>query len=320
MNANSTTQSGNEQSGAKFSSGGCCCSYARGALFSFAPAALALCAVAALALLALFGDRSAGAKEPVQVAVRPYASPVLAAAALGADDKSEPGTGTFKGVVTFKGKPPAPELLHTKNDPKVKEADRAICAAEDYFSDELLVNEKAGNGVANVVIYLQKAPDGYKAPPPPEEPFVFDQKGCRFMPHVKVIRCNQPILIKSGDALLHNTHISPFRNPEFNQAISANNRDGVPYMYKKPERTPMPIKCDLHSWMKAYQLPLEHPFAAVTDEEGKFEIKGLPPGKHTFIVWHELPGYLKKELPVEIKADKPTEEKLLYGQSDFFKK
>src|SRR5207249_1420864 len=116
--------------------------------------------------------------------------------------------------------------------------------------------------------------------------------------------------IKSDDALLHNTHISPFRNPEFNQAISAKNRDGVPYMYKKPERTPMPIKCDLHSWMKAYQLPLEHPFAAVTDEEGKFEIKGLPPGKYTFIVWHELPGYLKKELPVEIKSDDVHKETL----------
>ena len=54
-------------------------------------------------------------------------------------------------------------MLHKKNDPKVKDADRAICAAEDYFSEELLVNDKAGNGVANVVVYLQKAPEGYKA-------------------------------------------------------------------------------------------------------------------------------------------------------------
>jgi hypothetical protein len=286
----------------------------RGSVLGFGSAGGAL---AALALATFFGSNLADSKEPVQVAVRPNPSAALAAAAVTAADTP---TGVFKGVVTFKGTPPAPRRLFEKNDAKIeKPEDRAVCAAADYFSDELVVNEKAGNGVANVVVYLAKPPPGYTPPAVPEEPAVFDQKGCRFIPHILIMRCNQKMLIKSDDPLTHNTHISPIRNDGFNKTISANDRTGVEFSFKKPEGLPVPVVCDLHTWMKAYHVALDHPLAAVTDAEGKFEIKGVPPGKHTFIVWHELCGYLNRKLEVEIKADKPTDEKLSYTAAQFFK-
>jgi hypothetical protein len=273
-----------------------------------------------LVLCTVLSIERADSKEPVQVAIRP-ASAALASAALGLDDKSPPGTGTFKGVVTFKGTPPAPKLVHKKDDPKIeKPEDRAVCAAADYYSEEFLVNEKADNGVANVLVYIEKTPAGYTPGPVPEEPAVFDQKGCRFIPHVMVLRCNQKLLIKSGDPVVHNTNITAvIRNTGFNQTISANDREGVPFTYKKPEGRPVPVKCDLHPFMKAYHLPLEHSLAAVTDDEGKFEIKGVPPGKHTFVIWHETCGYLNRKHEVEIKADNVTEAKLSYGADKFFK-
>jgi hypothetical protein len=277
------------------------------------------CALIALALIGWLCSNQADSNEPVQVAVRPTASAAatLAAATLSAADTP---SGVFKGVVTFKGTPPPPKLLFVKNDPKIeKPDDRAVCAAADYFSDEFLVNEKAGNGVANVVIYIEKTPAGYTPPPVSDEPAIFDQKGCRFIPHILLVRCNQKLLIKSDDPVVHNTNITSIRNPGFNKAISANDRVGVEYMYKKPEGRPVPVKCDLHTFMKAHHLPLEHPLAAVTDADGKFEIKGVPPGKHTFIVWHEMCGYLNRKLEVDIKADKPTEEKLSYSKEQFFK-
>jgi hypothetical protein len=278
--------------------------------------ALASLALAASTLTVGFLAR-AGAKEPVRVAVVPDTTAVLAASSVGADDKPEAGTGTLKGVVTFKGTPPKRQLEFAKGDKvKVKEPDRAVCAAEDYFKDDLLINEK-GNGVANVFVYLPMAPAGYTAPAVPGDPVVFDQKGCRFMPHALVIRCDQTLLIKSGDPLTHNTHIVPVRNKEFNSAISSNDRKGMEYVYKQPEKQPIPVNCDLHTWMKAHHLPLDHPFAAVTDENGKFEIKGLPPGTHEFRVWHEMPGYLQRKLAVEVKADKVTEEKLSFTAAQF---
>jgi uncharacterized surface anchored protein len=80
---------------------------------------------------------------------------------------------------------------------------------------------------------------------------------------------------------------------------------------------PVKVNCDFHPWMKAWHLPLDHPFMAVTDADGKFEIKGLPPGKYTFFVWHEIPGYLNNKLAVEITADKVTEEKLSFTAAQF---
>lgn len=281
-------------------------------------AVIAFGAVGAVLLFTHFGNGMAGAEEPVEVTLRADATAALAAAALAADDsKPEPGTGTFKGVVTFKGTPPKPKVIVTKGDPKVKVEDRAVCAADELLSDELLVNEKADNGVENVVVYLRKAPEGYKAPPVPKNPVVFDQKGCRFTPHVLVLRCNQKLLIKSDDPITHNTKIAGVRNSGFNQAIAPKNRDGVEFVYKKPEGVPVPVNCDFHPWMKAHHLPLDHPFAAVTDEKGHFEIKGLPPGKYSFYVWHESPGYLNNKLAVEITADKVTEEKLSYTAAQF---
>ncbi len=275
--------------------------------------------VVAIGAFFLAGDQSADSREPaVRATIRPNATLPLAAALIGADDKPAPGTGTFKGVVTLKGKPPERKTIVHKGDQNVK--DPPVCAAADLLSDEFVVNEKAENGVANVVIYLKKAPEGYKAGPVPEAPAVFDQHGCRFIPHVLAVRCDQKILIKSGDPVPHNTNITPVRNNGFNQLIQPDNRDGVEFKYTKPESTPIPVKCDLHPWMKAHHLPLDHPFFAVTDEDGKFEIKGLPPGKHKFTVWQEVGGYVKglnNKLEVDIKADDITKQTLSFTTADF---
>jgi hypothetical protein len=266
----------------------------------------------------LSNNGTADSKEPaVRVTVRPDAAPILTAAVLGADDKPAAGMGTFTGVVTLKDKAPARKVLHKKGA-NVKDA--PICAANDLLSDEFIVNEKEGNAVANVVIYLKKAPDGYKAGPVPMEPAVFDQMDCRFTPHILPVRLNQVVLLKSGDPTPHNTHITPIRNDGFNQLIQPNDRVGVQYKYTKPETLPTKVVCDLHDWMRAYHVVTDHPFIAVTNDKGEFTIKDLPPGKHMFTVWHEIPGYVKSlnnKLEVVIKADEVNKQALSFVAKDF---
>src|SRR4029077_18348486 len=103
--------------------------------------------------------------------------------------------------------------------------------------------------------------------------------------------------------------------------ISANERTGVPCDYKKPEAGPIEVKCDLHQWMKAYHFPIDHPYVAVTDKDGKFRIEGLPAGKHSFNVWHERgPGdsrLLARKLDITIEVDKETTKDLSYGADKF---
>jgi hypothetical protein len=55
---------------------------------------------------------------------------------------------------------------------------------------------------------------------------------------------------------------------------------------------PMPVVCNIHPWMKGYILSLDHPYVAVTGDDGTFEIKDIPAGQHEFQFWHES-GYLK---------------------------
>ena len=73
------------------------------------------------------------------------------------------------------------------------------------------------------------------------------------------------------------------------------------------EFLPIQVKCDLHNWMLAYWLVLDHPYSAITQADGSFEIQNLPAGTHKFRVWHERVGYLERKLSVEIQDGETTE-------------
>ncbi len=103
------------------------------------------------------------------------------------------------------------------------------------------------------------------------------------------------VILKSGDPIGHNTHWFPIRNEAFNVLLAPNNREGqkVPNVHTSMrEFLPMQVKCDIHAWMKAYWLVLDHPYMAITDKNGKFNIEKIPEGEYEFRVWHERIGYL----------------------------
>ena len=52
----------------------------------------------------------------------------------------------------------------------------------------------------------------------------------------------------------------------------------------------VPVVCNIHSWMRAYIGVLDHPYFAVTGENGLFEIGNVPPGEYTIGAWHETLG------------------------------
>ena len=75
---------------------------------------------------------------------------------------------------------------------------------------------------------------------------------------------------------------------------------------KLGESLPMGVSSDLHAWMKAYWLVLDHPYAAITDKQGRFVIENMPPGKHIFRVWHERVGLIERKLEVSIEPGQIT--------------
>lgn len=184
------------------------------------------------------------------------------------------------GKVTFEGTPPAPQILRMDADP--------VCSGQNpngMPSEEVTVNP---NGtLKNVFVYVKQALEGQKFDVP-TEPVVFDQRGCHYTPHVFGVRVNQPIQIINSDGTLHNVHALPKNSKEFNlgmpiQGMKLNQKFTAPEQMVK-------IKCEVHPWMSAYAGVMEHPFFAVTGEDGTFTIKDLPPGEYTLEAWHEKYG------------------------------
>lgn len=195
-----------------------------------------------------------------------------------------------------------------KGDPKVR--DPKCCSAQDVSNDTLVVN-KDSKGIQHIFIYLKSISQSKIHPElksSKDKEVVFDQKGCQFTPHTLLVRTDQQVVVKSDDNIQHNTHSIPIFNKGENFIVAPNDRVGIKMpKFTIKERLPIEVKCDIHGWMSARWLILDHPYAAITDKDGKFTIKNLPADDYEFIVWHERVGYIDKAMKVSVSGDKTTE-------------
>ena len=191
----------------------------------------------------------------------------------------DPATaGSITGVVKFEGKAPAAQPITMDSDP--------YCEKQPPNTTESVV-VGSDSSLQNVFVYVKDGL-GNRAFPVPANAVVLDQKGCRYSPHVLGIQVGQTLEIGSSDNTLHNVHALPQQNREFNEAHQL---AGIKHTHVFSTKEVMvPFKCDVHKWMNAYLGVLDHPFYAVTAGNGRFELKGLPPGTYTVEAWHEKLG------------------------------
>jgi hypothetical protein len=217
------------------------------------------------------------------------------------------GTATVKGKVTYDGNPPKlPDL--TK---RMKEhADRARCLKGPTEDPTWVVD--ANKEVKNVVVWL-RPPRGkfFKVPADQQkaQEVVIHQPYCAFDPHVVTLfpsffdpdsksqKTTGQVFKAVNDAIMnHNTAWKG--NPQFNTGKNETLRPkGEMVIEAKPcekNRTGedlIRINCDLHKWMTAFAWAFDHPYAAVTKEDGTYEIKNAPAGAEVELVyWHESMG------------------------------
>ena len=207
-------------------------------------------------------------------------------------------TGSFVGTIVLDGDAPTLPPLTKAGDENLK--DKEVCGAADVPDESLIVGDN--KGIANVFVYLRKAPKGFEGEVPADA-VVLDQKGCAFTPHVALIQAGQKVLVKSSDAIQHNVHTFPARNQGTNLLINPNDQVGVELTYAKAETDPLQVKCYIHGWMISYHLVLDHPFMALTYANGNFKIDGLPAGEYEFRVWHEKGGLLDKAYKTTITGE-----------------
>jgi hypothetical protein len=264
----------------------------------------ALAAPVAIALLLAMGACTPAEDEAIEPAAgeTPASAATNAATAISAEpSESTPAkteaaalpaaSPSITGMVTFEGERPSRALLDTKADPKC----HALHSEEPLLSQTEVIGE---NGeVAHAFIYVSNPPAGDYAPP--AEPFVLDQIGCTYVPHVFGVIAGQELSIHNSDDTLHNVRTFARKNQPRNLGQPAGTKPRS-IIYKKEEEE-IKVKCDVHPWMTAYMFVLEHPFFAVTGEDGTFTIGGLPEGEYNVTAWHET--YDEQEGTATVTAD-----------------
>jgi hypothetical protein len=202
---------------------------------------------------------------------------------------------TITGTITFSGESPKPEKIDMSQDPA------CVVGTEPNFSQSFAVDK---GKLENVYVYIKDGL-GNRVFATPSEPATLDQHGCRYVPHVMGIMVNQKLRILNSDLAMHNIHPAAQVNQSWNISQSSKG-DPIEQSFSKPELM-IPVKCNQHPWMKMYLNVSAHPFFSVSQKDGTFQIKGLPPGEYTIAALHERMGEKTQKITVGAKETKSAD-------------
>jgi hypothetical protein len=203
--------------------------------------------------------------------------------AKGYEEVTVTNGGTIRGLVKVQGKLPKLPPLEIS---KFKE----VC--KNVPNESLIVGPE--RGVRYAVVTLEGITKGKAVEK--EAIHELDNRQCRFVPHIQAASIGQFLLIKNSDPILHTAHAYfPNGQPHFNVGLYPGK------VSRKPLVSPGVVKivCEVHPWMSAYIVVTEHPYHAVTDIYGEYEIRDVPPGAYRLKVWHESLGTQEKQVEVK---------------------
>jgi hypothetical protein len=246
----------------------------------------------ALALAAVLALAGCSKKEETP-APAPAATAAPAAAAV------DPATAaTITGTVKFDGAAPKAAKLKTDSDPYCAKAH----ASAPLEAEEVIVGKDGS--MANVVVYIKAGLEN-RTFTTPTETVEINQTGCQYKPHVIAVMANQPISVVNSDQTTHNIHPTPTNNRDWNKSQGPG-ADKIVDSFAR-EEIAIPVKCNVHSWMKSYIAVMKNPYFKVTGSDGSFEIKNLPPGDYTIAAWQEKYGSTEQKITVGPKDAKKVD-------------
>jgi plastocyanin len=194
-------------------------------------------------------------------------------------------TGTIDGKVTYTGTPPKMAPIDMAKEPYCQKLHTPPETNQKVVTGP-------GNSLEYVVVYISS---GEQPGPPPSQPLRYDQKGCMYIPHVLAMQAGQPLQIYTDDPVAHNIHPTAKLNPEWNKSQPPGAMP-INTTWDKPEF--IPVQCNIHPWMHGYFVVLKTSHYSVTDANGAFSLKDLPPGKYTVTAWQEQYGTQSQDVTV----------------------
>jgi plastocyanin len=194
---------------------------------------------------------------------------------------------SLKGTVKVQGAVPAAKPINMAADPSCAKQHSSPAMSQEIMAD-------AKGDLQNVVVFVAEGL-GEHTFEPPSQPAVIEQKGCMYAPHVLAVRANQQLEVVNSDPTLHNIHPLPANNREWNKAEGPGATAEETF---SREEIAIPIKCNVHPWMRSYVAVFNHPYFAVTGKDGSFDLGNLPPGTYTIKAWHEKLGTASQQVTI----------------------
>jgi hypothetical protein len=222
--------------------------------------------------------------------------------------------GTVKGRIVWGGQAlPMPAELKVDKD-------KAHCLSKGPILDEEWVVDAKTKGLRWTFVWLADAANPRKGMVPihpalqkiKEENVEMDQPCCKFIPHVVALRQGQTLLVKNSSPIAHNFKYdgNPLKGIGGNPLMPPNQKISIRKL--QADWLPIQISCSIHPWMRGAAMVFDHPYFAVSGENGSFEFKNAPAGKYRLMVRHSSGLFLggaagNKGRVIEIKADGVTD-------------
>jgi len=204
--------------------------------------------------------------------------------------------GQITGTIKLDGVAPKPKTIDMSKEPSCAQ----VHASKPATNESVMVGPSGG--LENVVVYISEGYSGSE--PAPSQPAKIEQKGCVYVPHVVAVGVGQKLEILNDDQTSHNIHPMPKPgggNPEWNKS-QLSGAPPIEVTYPS-EEIAVPVKCNVHPWMRAYIAVLKTPHD-VTSENGTFKLDNIPPGTYTLTAWQETYG--TQMAKVTVAAGKPA--------------
>jgi hypothetical protein len=214
------------------------------------------------------------------------------------------GTATLKGQIVWEGELPKRVPLDLKDS---KDAEHCLTMGQPPLSEDWVVNAD-NKGIRWTFVWLAPQEGGtLPAAPAKDGKVEMDQPACMFVPHAVAMREGQTLIAKNSSKIAHNFKWTgnPFTNPGGNVLIPPGADHPIEGL--RADRLPVIVQCNIHPWMKGWVRVFNHPYYAVTDANGMFEIKDAPTGNYNLIVWHGTGGWRggaagKNGTPITIRS------------------
>ncbi len=241
--------------------------------------------------------------------------------------------GTLTGTIKLDGKVPSPKGYNLTTLP-----DQIYCGRiSDGQGWRLFQPFDIGEGgvFRQVVVYIKSIERG--KPFAETEPPHIKARDCRFLPMMNIVRDNHDVVVTNMDPAMHDvqayetSHLGPrvlFNiplpvseryqpqaglNPNFTKYHEGQAVTQAVHMTKN--RRVFVMQCGFHAYMESWALVADHPYHAITDEQGRFTLTDIPPGTYEVAVWHpylreretkEVTIQSKESTTLDVTIDAPT--------------